>query len=42
MIWSSPTYQGSTSGALKNARDWLIPLAEHEPPYLTNKPRLSG
>jgi FMN reductase len=38
MIWSSPTYQGSISGALKNALDWLILLAEHKPPYLTNKP----
>jgi len=38
MIWSSPTYQGSVSGALKNALDWLILLANHEPPYLTNKP----
>jgi FMN reductase len=38
MIWSSPTYQGSMSGALKNAIDWLVLLAEHEPPYLTNKP----
>jgi FMN reductase len=38
MIWSSPTYQGSVSGALKNALDWLILLADHDPPYLTNKP----
>jgi FMN reductase len=38
MIWSSPTYQGSIGGALKNALDWLILLADHEPPYLTNKP----
>jgi FMN reductase len=38
MIWSSPTYQGSVSGALKNALDWLVLLADHDPPYLTNKP----
>lgn len=38
MIWSSPTYQGSVGGALKNALDWLILLADHEPAYLTNKP----
>jgi FMN reductase len=38
MIWSSPTYQGSVSGALKNALDWLILLADREPPYLSNKP----
>ena len=38
MIWSSPTYHGSVSGSFKNALDWLILLAEHDPPYLTNKP----
>jgi FMN reductase len=38
MIWSSPTYHGSVSGAFKNALDWLILLAGHDPPYLTNKP----
>lgn len=38
MIWSSPTYQGSVGGALKNALYWLILLADHEPAYLTNKP----
>ena len=38
MIWSSPTYQGSISGALKNALDWMILLGDREPPYLTYKP----
>ena len=26
------------SGSFKNALDWLILLAERDPPYLTNKP----
>jgi FMN reductase len=38
MIWSSPTYHGSVSGSFKNAVDWLILLAERDPPYLSNKP----
>jgi FMN reductase len=38
MIWSSPTYQGSISGAMKNALDWMILLGDREPAYLTNKP----
>jgi FMN reductase len=38
MLWSSPTYHGSVSGSFKNALDWLILLAEREPPYLSNKP----
>jgi FMN reductase len=38
LIWSSPTYHGSVSGSFKNAMDWLILLAEHDPPYLTGKP----
>jgi FMN reductase len=38
MIWSSPTYQGSISGALKNALDWMILLGDRDPAYLTNKP----
>jgi NAD(P)H-dependent FMN reductase len=38
LIWSSPTYHGSVSGSFKNALDWLILLAERDPPYLSNKP----
>ena len=38
MIWSSQTYHGSVSGSFKNALDWLILLAESDPPYLSNKP----
>jgi FMN reductase len=38
LIWSSPTYHGSVSGAFKNALDWLILLAGHDPPYLAGKP----
>jgi FMN reductase len=38
MIWSSPTYHGSISGSFKNVLDWLILLAERDPPYLSNKP----
>ena len=38
MIWSSPTYHGSVSGSFKNALDWLVLLAEGDPPYLSNKP----
>ena len=38
LIWSTPTYHGAISGSFKNALDWLILLAEKDPPYLTNKP----
>ena len=38
LIWSTPTYHGSVSGSFKNALDWLILLAERDPPYLTSKP----
>jgi FMN reductase len=38
LIWASPTYHGSVSGAFKNALDWLILLAENDPPYLADKP----
>jgi NAD(P)H-dependent FMN reductase len=34
LIWSSPLYQGTISGALKNALDWLHELGRRDPPYL--------
>jgi FMN reductase len=34
MLWSSPMYQGTISGAFKNALDWLHPLGTRDPPYL--------
>jgi FMN reductase len=34
MLWSSPMYQGTISGAFKNALDWLHVLAAREPPFL--------
>ncbi len=30
-------YQGSISGALKNALDWLHALGQRDPPYLSDK-----
>src|SRR5262245_40111950 len=37
LIWSSPLYQGTISGALKNALDWLHVLGGRDPPYLHDK-----
>lgn len=37
LIWSSPMYQGTISGAFKNALDWLHVLGQREPPYLHDK-----
>jgi FMN reductase len=37
MLWSSPLYQGTISGALKNALDWMRLLGGREPPYLHDK-----
>jgi FMN reductase len=37
MLWSSPLYQGTISGALKNALDWLHLLGQRDPPYLHDK-----
>src|ERR671931_2588221 len=37
MLWSSPMYQGTVSGAFKNALDWLHELGRREPPFLHDK-----
>jgi len=37
MVWSSPLYQGTVSGAFKNALDWLHLLGDHEPPFLSDQ-----
>ena len=37
LLWSSPMYQGTISGALKNALDWLHILGQRDPPYLHDK-----
>ena len=37
LLWSSPMYNGTVSGAFKNAIDWLHLLGDRRPPYLTNK-----
>jgi arsenic resistance protein ArsH len=37
MIWLSPLYHGSMTGAMKNAIDWLELTAQDKPAYLTGK-----
>jgi len=37
LLWSSPMYQGTISGAFKNALDWLHVLGRREPAYLHDK-----
>ena len=37
LIWSSPLYQGTISGAFKNALDWLHLIGNRDPPYLHDK-----
>jgi FMN reductase len=37
LLWSSPMYQGTISGALKNALDWLHLLGDREPAFLHDK-----
>lgn len=36
MLWSSPLYHGTISGAFKNAIDWLDLLRDQDPPFLTD------
>ncbi|HEX8708553.1 MAG TPA: NADPH-dependent FMN reductase [Pyrinomonadaceae bacterium] len=37
LLWSSPLYHGTISGAFKNALDWLQLLGDRTPAYLTDK-----
>jgi FMN reductase len=37
LLWSSPLYQGTISGAFKNALDWLHLLGDRDPPFLHDK-----
>jgi FMN reductase len=37
MLWSSPLYQGTISGAFKNALDWLRLLGDRDPAFLHDK-----
>ena len=38
LIWCSPAYHGTVSGAVKNALDFLEFLSKDDPPYLTDRP----
>lgn len=38
MLWATPTYHGTMSGALKNALDYMQLLATDPLPYLQGKP----
>ncbi len=38
MVWSTPTYHGTLSGAFKNALDFIEFLSGTNPPYLSGKP----
>lgn len=38
LLWCSPMYHGTISGAFKNALDWLYLLGDRNPPYLADKP----
>ncbi len=38
MLWATPTYHGTMSGALKNALDYMQLLAADPAPYLQGKP----
>lgn len=37
MLWASPTYHGTLSGAFKNALDILDLLGDDQPPYLRGR-----
>ena len=37
LLWSSPMYQGTISGSLKNSLDWLHLLGDRDPPFLHDK-----
>jgi FMN reductase len=37
MVWASPTYHGTVSGAVKNAIDFVELMSNDDPPYLTGR-----